>query len=1455
MSQNDTLCNKSRRLLSEMPARDANTHVVATLAWADAIERLDILVMEIRHIQSNIAQLLRKPRLLNLLRYEEIFIWGTVGDDDERARAKNGQALPDWIDLFGMLDNVPDCLAQLSSFFVLPIDSRSKRREGAGFEDVFMLERYRKQRLQLIEDVSSDVAASLYSSGLGERPHWAQWGQEHRRNYHLFRALQRIKRNLVLAKLQLCWWGAWAYRLIGNNGTPSIDKKRLAHFMAVRAGVMDKLGNAVARLGDLQSQFERALDLGPQEITRPLGGRRRHGALTAAFLHNRSHELWAEMHELLGFLDVDNPTSDAIKPITVHRWNHDSQWSSHVIFDETTERRNVDENASPAIDFLISSYWAPDRPDLQAMLAHDAAAAALRQRLPLADRMQLAAGSGPLVDLLQVLNYEIMNYQPDQRSLFRKDLTNSGQSDSSDPPIRGEEGLSTRDDGLAGDSGDLESVFDLDASFSRAKRSLMPILAADLLAASIYGSAYLFALFQNTLGRGLEQLFKLPGGQVDLGIAREAWNLGHLNDEAPLDWYLRIKIVCAWLKVVKFEDERSALGGTLLGGVEGLSDDILNYICDLYLGEARRWPKLWDDLTRQLCAVVSVSPAADRVAKWRSERLKPYEDLPEGVAAPIRRAKRSSRPMPPDLAGFLRSVLITQKREKPGRGLNREMKQRGDEASPFDEITSVFDHLYLRDGKDETGSECAMDHRIKSLRFFRNLHDIPWEAAVMRGVDFLDNLRHQRQSQSQSQSQSQRWRGFGPISTMSLDFQPGRETFQVALEFQLLLTKRPADRLFNSLNLVNGILGTFERPFEDQNLKTWFHSSVPESERSPQTPSRPSPKRRLDHWIDPASVDGGRHALPVDEINKLSQDHDEGLLEDKDVREACAELAQRTGVESLLRLSAAVQVSPVEEDVWQRVDPSAEYILDRIHHAKLEQLAKTFDRATLHAANIKLRQGDDTEIVPAKGATSDWKTISSLIALHMYLELNSSDKPEEDDDRNLYKEKRRRSRKMILDALNDHRGSRDDDWQSINVREISYLSISDALDHRDKPAEEDQTASVKAEPSEVGTGEQQHRFRQLYDPPQAEVHPLAAEPDCAEAGFEWPTATFAACLGRFDRVLLSDSSPLLTHRLPRFPRTDDGDPKSDGHAGPAVLHYHWDVPSCPDTGDIETFSAFVQKRETALKLSLKGPDPSGQKLVPLALVSIGLTQRYSRLEFVARLLQTMRSKPKIGAYALEGAYQLIEPGDQAFLTDGAYDLTVVMMGQAGLGHEERLDRLKDVMRLSITLHGDFMVDRTETHFLAPMIDCVLADESHSVTIVQEVRLKESSTQQYAYRFLQEEFTRFIEEENGKIKRANPSLGLPKDFETRAIEDIQPRMRIVPGRADVAISYESAWLKLHCERLKSEEPEKEAGLLDKLMSIVLKDWYVDRIATTIGVDPEVLLAWKSSEPIDEEQGDR
>ena len=47
--------------------------------------------------------------------------------------------------------------------------------------------------------------------------------------------------------------------------------------------------------------------------------------------------------------------------------------------------------------------------------------------------MQLVASSGPFANLLKILNYEITNYQPGQRSLFGKGLAKSGQSDRTGP--------------------------------------------------------------------------------------------------------------------------------------------------------------------------------------------------------------------------------------------------------------------------------------------------------------------------------------------------------------------------------------------------------------------------------------------------------------------------------------------------------------------------------------------------------------------------------------------------------------------------------------------------------------------------------------------------------------------------------------------------------------------------------------------------------------------------------------------------------------------------------------------------------------------------------------------------------------------------------------------------------------------------------------------------------------
>ena len=703
------------------------------------------------------------------------------GKTDDAGPQLNDQAFPDWIELFRVLDDGVDCLPRLSSFFVLSIDSRSRRDNGESFKTTPWLKNFFEDRRKLMKAVSDDVEKSLFSPS---------WGQEHRRSNHLFRALQRIKRNLVLAKLQLCWWGAWSFRMIVGAGPPSIQDRRLDHFIAVRAGVMVKLGDAVARLNDLQGQFERSLDLGPQQVARPLGGRRRHGALSAAFLHNRSHELWTEIHQLLTVLGVKESNPKAIRPLTAHRWQHDTRSSNHVVFDDTTGRRHVDDNPASAIDFVISSYWAPDRPDLQMMIAHEAAAAVLGQRLPLADRMQLSTGTGPFAKLLRTLNHAIVHSPSDDHAGLMREPARAqrktknvrqkiDEEDTSSTTELDEEDAQHPDPAQAQpDSANDEFIgrhFDLSSSFARAKRSLLPQIAADLLATSIYGPAYLFALFQTSFGRGMEQLFRLPSGQVDLGIAREAWMLSHLSDEVPLEWYVRIKVVCDWIRAIEFEDERSQLGITLVRGIETLSDQLLKRIRTLYHGEARQWPVLWQELTRELCHIVKTSSVGSLVSTWRRERLKPYETTPsEKARQSIRRTSRSSRPMPPDLAGFVKKVLITQKCATPGRSLHRELERRKPDPIAFDDAVGLFNYLYLQDpstsrpedaaaepapGEDMPSGKSAAavkgrfravvdnirqwqyarrhyrrDHELGKLAFFRSLDDIPWESAIMRAL-------------------------------------------------------------------------------------------------------------------------------------------------------------------------------------------------------------------------------------------------------------------------------------------------------------------------------------------------------------------------------------------------------------------------------------------------------------------------------------------------------------------------------------------------------------------------------------------------------------------------------------------------------------------------------------------------------------------------------------------------
>src|ERR1043165_4646211 len=57
-------------------AGEFEPRIMAFLSWLDAVERIDTLILEIRHVQETIVSQLRVPELYEPFRYEDYYLWG-----------------------------------------------------------------------------------------------------------------------------------------------------------------------------------------------------------------------------------------------------------------------------------------------------------------------------------------------------------------------------------------------------------------------------------------------------------------------------------------------------------------------------------------------------------------------------------------------------------------------------------------------------------------------------------------------------------------------------------------------------------------------------------------------------------------------------------------------------------------------------------------------------------------------------------------------------------------------------------------------------------------------------------------------------------------------------------------------------------------------------------------------------------------------------------------------------------------------------------------------------------------------------------------------------------------------------------------------------------------------------------------------------------------------------------
>ncbi len=685
------------------------------LAWIDILERTDTTLLEIRHLQTNIIHSLREPIFYQKLKKEEVFIWPSQQSCDEDSSKDDGnnssaddrnEELVKYLE--GPVSNPADTVAKnIKPFPSYPANSNPTENDA--------------------EKIRLD---NIWSK--------AGWSIEQKRNYHILRSLQTLKRNLIEDKLYFCWWGCRVFEINKNKhttyNTHTTDNTHYtrvndAAFMMLRSAVFAKLRNAVRHLGDLQSQFEKSQDDSSlHDNPRPSLARRREQGIYSSHLSARSVQLIDEINLLLEAVADRDLVPSQSNDIVMHSWKHD--FTSHYYRMDTQTSQNQHSNPiHPNVSFIQTSYWMPERPDLQSVIAHEAAHLAIQSRLALLFEGHLVRGNTRFLKLLRQISH-------------------------------------------------LLSIF-----FHGDSRHLLTEITADLLATATKGHAYIYAQFLETAGLGCEFMFDTPNQEYNLQAIEE---LGPHSGEfvKDLQWHLRLKLTICWLNQIHHTSfvDRPYHDTVMLEGIEELSDKMMRYLMTKNQHDSDRIV-YWMTATDRLCQLVRKSKVCIEVKTWRKKRSRAGEK-PENIDEYGVTNKRIPEPIRDHL---FRNLLWHKCKEHC---------KSDPEPTSLEKSCKYFDQLYLDDIDKFGKSEGNDDNSIIGERpVFQHLYDIPWQCAIFRSVDFLgkspesDSPRHKKEIKV--------W-----MDEFHYNTSLGREMYQYALEFEFSRTMSPSYRLQYCVSLL-----------------------------------------------------------------------------------------------------------------------------------------------------------------------------------------------------------------------------------------------------------------------------------------------------------------------------------------------------------------------------------------------------------------------------------------------------------------------------------------------------------------------------------------------------------------------------------------------------------------------------------------------------------------------------
>ena len=310
------------------------------LSFLDVADRLDILILELRHLQQSIIDTLHAPTLYLLLRYEENYIFGGWRNKKE---CKNSSA------------------AEITKESILryPKPSNAVKYYSKPDDKAFQDEKLKEIEKRLYKRIGEIWAGDV-------------WVRSERQHYFALCALQVLKQQIFRDKVQLFQEAENANLLeySQEKKRASLDKSA---FLILRRGILFRINRYISSLKTQQQNFGKSLDFGLQRYPRPSIDRRREIGIFNDFLSNRSFDLRSDTLHLLETL-VDDKDVYKKAPIILHGWSQSMQVASQQLWDNVGREIDKSDHISVSkstedVSYIDTSFWSPDRPDLQPLVA------------------------------------------------------------------------------------------------------------------------------------------------------------------------------------------------------------------------------------------------------------------------------------------------------------------------------------------------------------------------------------------------------------------------------------------------------------------------------------------------------------------------------------------------------------------------------------------------------------------------------------------------------------------------------------------------------------------------------------------------------------------------------------------------------------------------------------------------------------------------------------------------------------------------------------------------------------------------------------------------------------------------------------------------------------------------------------------------------------------------------